>query len=238
MSTTFRRGARLFAETEWAALSLAKDEPSATTEQTIICPVTINDEIDRAARFAEKLDALVVAKGQCVLNGNRDMLLIAYWSLIFEYHHGILLLFTNQCPGAAFALVRTVIETLLRAHLALAGSDNDVKRLVDDDYSVNFKELGGQLDEPFALEGLFDNMLTDEARKALHSFTHSGALQIERRFKGNNLLPNYADDEIREIIRSTTTAVFMVTCLATKHFGFEDEWKKTNELYNGYCKPI
>ncbi len=199
--------------------------------------VTVKNEIDRAARFAEALDALLVSKRQCVLKGDRDMLLIAYWSLIFEYHHGILLLFTNQCPGAAFALVRTVVETLLRAHLALAGSDEDVKKLVDDDYWVNFKKLGGQLDEPFALEGLFSNMLTDEAREALHSFTHSGALQIQRRFKGNNLLPNYPDDEITEIIRSTTSAAFMVTCLATKHFGFEDEWKKTNELYMEYCKP-
>ena len=70
-----------------------------------------------------------------------------------------------------------------------------------------------------------------DARTVLHSYTHAGMMQLGRRFKGNDLMQNYADNEIIEVIRSTTSAAWMVTCLVTRHFEFEDEWKAANELF-------
>ena len=39
------------------------------------------------------------------------------------------------------------------------------------------------------------------------------------------------DAEITEIIRAATSALFMVTNLLTKHFGFEEDWKNVTEMY-------
>jgi len=77
---------------------------------------------------------------------------------------------------------------------------------------------------------LFESFLTS-AREALHSYTHAGILQLGRRFSGTDLVANYSEGEIHEVIRVSTSAVFIVNNLVTKHFGFEEEWKKNTDLY-------
>jgi hypothetical protein len=69
------------------------------------------------------------------------------------------------------------------------------------------------------------------ARGALHSFTHSGLSQLGRRFSGDDLEAHYADEEIAEVIRTSSTAVFMVTNLITHQFKFEQESERINELF-------
>lgn len=57
------------------------------------------------------------------------------------------------------------------------------------------------------------------------------------RFDGSDLKPRYADGEGLEVIRSTTSAAFMVTNLVTKHFHFEEEWKKCTEMFIAWGEP-
>lgn len=168
--------------------------------------------------------------------GDRNVLLIAYWALMFDYHKGILSLLQSEFCGAAFALVRPVVEAVVRAHVTLMGSEDDLARIQKDEYKVNFKEIGGEIDAAFGLEGLIEKFLNDVTRSALHSYTHSGFLQLGRRFDGNDIKPNYSDGEIIEVIRVTTSAIFMVTNLVTKHFGFEDDWKNASQMYAEWGK--
>ncbi len=198
--------------------------------------MTVQNEIDRASQLGQKLEDLVVRKGQLACTGDRETLLIAYWALIFDYHKGILALLSNGFCGSAFALVRPVVEALVRSHLVLMCSQEDLRKIQQDEYRVNFETVGAQIDAAFGLEGLLDNLLRG-SRTALHSFTHSGVSQLARRFEGNDLKPRYTDGEITEVIGSTTSAVFMVTCLVTKHFKFEDEWKAAQEVFTQYGTP-
>ena len=163
--------------------------------------------------------------------GDRNVLLIAYCSLMFDYHKGILSLLRSELCGAVFALVRPVVEANVRAHVALKGSEEDLQRIQNDAYTVNFKQIGAKIDADFCLNHLIENFLNDMTRSALHSYAHSGLLQLGRRFDGNDIKPNYTDDEIVEVIRVTTSAIFMVTNLVTKHFGFEEDWKKLEEMF-------
>lgn len=77
-----------------------------------------------------------------------------------------------------------------------------------------------------------ENFLNEVTRSALHSYTHSGLLQLGRRFDRNDVKPNYSNREIIEVIHVTTSAVFMVTSLVTKHFGFEHDWKNVSLMYD------
>ena len=74
------------------------------------------------------------------------------------------------------------------------------------------------------------------ARKALHSYTHVGMLQLGRRFSGTDLKSSYSEGELSEVIRVSTSAVFMVNNIVTKHFGFEAEWKENNRLLAEWAK--
>ncbi len=124
---------------------------------------------------------------------------------------------------------------MVRSHLVVMGSDEDVRKIQEDEYRVNFEKVGPQIDTWFGLEGLLENFLNN-ARIALHSYTHSGVSQLARRFDGHNLKPSYSDGEIVEVIRCSTSAVFMVTNLVTKHLKFENEWKAAGELFDKWGK--
>jgi hypothetical protein len=191
-------------------------------------------EIKSAKNFGQQAEDLVVAKGQCPA-GDREGLLIGYWALIFDFHKGVLLLLENNFNGAAFALVRPVVEALVRAHVVLMGTERDIAAIRADEYRTKFGTVGSEIDKAFGLDGFFQRFL-DGATKALHSYTHSGALQLGRRFNGYDLMQNYSDEEIVEVIRTTTSAIFMVTSLVTKHFNFEEEWKMSNQLFEEWGK--
>ena len=150
---------------------------------------------------------------------------------MFDYHKGILSLLQSEFFGAAFSVVRPVVEAVVRAHVALMGSEDDLARIQKDEYKVKFKEIGAKIDAAFGLEGLMEKFLNDVTRSALHSYTHSGLFQLGRRFDGDDIKPNYSDAEIFEVIRVTTSAIFMVTSLVTKHFGFEDDRKRISQMY-------
>jgi hypothetical protein len=194
--------------------------------------MTVQEEIDRSTEFGQKLQDLVVSKGSVKLGTarDRDKLLLAHWSLALDVDKSILALMRNQYYGGAFALLRSLVEAQIRAHVVLMGSDEDVTKIKEDKYQTNFKTIGAEIDTAFNLQGFFDRFLNG-ARGALHSFTHSGLSQLGRRFKGNDLEAQYDDGEIIEVIRTSSAAVFMVTNLVMKHFKFEDEGRKVEELF-------
>jgi hypothetical protein len=155
---------------------------------------------------------------------------LAYWALLFDYGKGILSLLQAEFFGSAFALVRPVMEAVVRAHLVICGSEEELAALQADDYRVNLKEIGPRLDTAFGLKGLMENFLNEETRSVLHSYTHSGVHQLGRRFDGTDIKQTYGDDAIIEVINVTSSAIFMISNLVTKHFGFEDDWKKVGLL--------
>jgi hypothetical protein len=191
--------------------------------------MTIEAELESARNFGAELEALVVSQGQCP-DEDRNILLMGYWALIFDYHKGILSLIPSGFHGSAFALVRPVVEVLVRAHVAIKGSDDDVRAIQQDTYRVNFGTIGPWIDREFGLDGFFSNFL-DNARDALHSYTHAGVFQLARRFDGLDIKPSYDEDEITEVIRSSTSAAWMVTNLVTKHLHFDEEAKKAEDFF-------
>jgi hypothetical protein len=194
--------------------------------------MTVQSEIDRATEFGQQLENLIVCRGSVTLGhaGDREKLLLAYWSLSFDYQKSIIALMVHQFYGGAFALLRPLIEAEVRAFVVLMGSDDEISLIKNDKYMVNFKTIGASIDAAFDLKGYFDGMLNG-AKGALHSFTHSGLSQLGRRFNGDDLEAHYVDEEIIEVIRTSCTAAFLVTNLVVKHFKFVDEGMKAEKLF-------
>lgn len=189
----------------------------------------LQKELDAARQLGAQLEEIVVSKKYT--DRERDTLLLGYWDLVSDFHKGLHALVQREFFAPAFALVRPVIEGLVRAHVTLMAGDEDIKRLRNDEYKVNFKEIGPRIDQAFGLGNLMKNLLNERTRNALHSYTHAGLMQLGRRFESGYIKPNYSDDEVVEIIRVTTSALAMLTILVTKHFGFEGDWNKVSDLY-------
>jgi len=80
--------------------------------------VTVDNEIDRAARFGQALEDLVynqAKEGRLVFRTENDDLLVSYWSMIFDYCKGIGCLLHHKFHSPAFALQRPLVEALVRA---------------------------------------------------------------------------------------------------------------------------
>src|SRR6516165_6410831 len=164
----------------------------------------VQTELDRARKFGEQVEQIVISNHYT--DGERDTVLLAYWELVSEFHRGIHTLIQNEFYGSAFALVRPVVESVVRAYIAIMGSEEDVKRLREDTYKLNFKEIGPKIDAAFGLDHFMESFLNEKTRSALHSYTHAGLQQLGRRFRGGQVRPNYSDEELVEVIHSTTSA--------------------------------
>jgi hypothetical protein len=187
------------------------------------------DILVKANAFGDHVQDLVVRRGECAQD-ERNTLLMAYWSLAFEFHRGIICLLSHKFPGAAFSLARPLLEATVRAHVVLMGSLDDLEKLRNDQYRTNFASIGPEIDKAFGLGNVFEKLLGG-ARVALHGYTHVGLHQLGRRFSGDDLVLNYSEAEIYELFRVSTSAIFTVNALVTKRLGFEEEWKKNTDLY-------
>src|ERR1019366_5540782 len=129
----------------------------------------------------------------------------------------VLCLLSNKVFGSAFALVRPLIEATGRAYVVIMGSEEDVRKLRNDEYRMNFGTVGKQIDAFFGTGDWFESFL-NRAKNAFHSYTHAGLSQLGRRFSGNDVRPSYSEEELIEVIETSTIAAFLVTKLITKHF--------------------
>ncbi len=195
----------------------------------------VEEAIKRANEVGDRMQDLIVARKEFT-SSDRNTLLMGYWSTVFEFHRAILCLIHHKFYGAAVALVRPILEAVIRAHVTIMGSDEDVQKLRNDEYRTNLATIGKEIDTAFRLEGLLENLL-NQGRTALHSYTHAGTMQLGRRFKGTDLTPNYSEGSLIEVIQVSTSSAFMVNNLVTKYLGFEEEWKQNSSLYEQWGKP-
>jgi hypothetical protein len=191
--------------------------------------MNVQDELDRVSRFGEQLGEFFELK-EFQLSSDRDVLLIGHWSLLLDYHTGVVTLLRNQLYGAAFALVRPIVEAWVRIHVVKMGSEETVLEIRNDTYKVRFDRVGEEIDKAFGLE-FFAKALKKSVRDALHSYTHSGSFQIARRFDEKS---RYTDGAILNAIEASTTAFFMATILVAEHFGLKEEYLAASEMFRGY----
>lgn len=207
-----------------------KTEPAVKVAES----ADVKKELADAQKLAEALESLVVKRGQCP-DDDRNILLMAYWALLFDFHRSVVNLIPKPLCGGAFALVRPCMEAVARAHVAVKGTATDIKALQDDTYRTNFFTIGPWIDSTFGAGDLFTKMF-DRARTALHSYTHAGIAQLARRYDDHNLRPSYRDGEIIEVIRVCTSAVWMVTNLVTKYLGWKEEADQAGKLFGEWGK--
>jgi hypothetical protein len=200
---------------------------------SIPLPPSIKERLAVSTAVGAELENLVVKRAPFKVDTkdvDRTQLIVGYWALVFDYQKGILALIGAQFYGGAFALLRPMIEATLWTHVAISCRPGVVQSLLKDKYSMNYKEIGPHLDAKFGLSGFFERLLK-RAEKTLHSFTHSGAAQINRRFAKSDVTPDYRAVKLAEAISGATAMVFMVTALTTRHFKLDEEWHAANEIF-------
>jgi hypothetical protein len=194
--------------------------------------------VAQASKLSEIVQLLVSNDRQHVTKTHRDTLALAYWTILFEYHHGILTLVRNGNPTSAFALLRVFEEAFLKLFLVVCGTDNQVQAIWEGTYNTDFAAVGAQIDEKLGKEPLFGPKLKGQV-KTLHGFTHSGFEQLVRHLTilpddTSDVAPNYSEEDMRHLVVETMPIVFLAGAFLTEFLNYTDENKKVIDLFNDY----
>ena len=167
----------------------------------------------------------------------RTLLALEYLDITLEHHQAILTLIKHEIYGSAFALLRPLFATLFRALWVVGcASETQVEKIASKD---NFRfpkmePLVEQVDEAFKMEGFFGE-LKDRAWTAMNSYTHSGLLQLNRRFSGTKVEPSYREGEILEAIGACTTTIIMLGKMYALVVGRNEEAQVLEDLVLAYA---
>jgi hypothetical protein len=159
-------------------------------------------------------------------------LLGAYTAVALEHHESIHVLIDRKLYGSAFALVRPLFDTFYRAHWVCGCATNEqVHELYNND-SFQFPRVSDMvqsIDERYASDTFFSS-IKDSSWSAMCSYTHTGLLQLSRRFKGNTIEPNYSEGEIVEVLNSSNVVILFLARLFFIATNQIPEVKETEKL--------
>jgi len=130
-----------------------------------------------------------------------------------EHQKAIILLIAQKYYGSAFSLVRVLFETYVRSlWLNYCANNQEIVKFKKNKLDKKFYELINDVEKIDGYKGGTLTKAKNAGWKIMNSFTHSGYIQIERRFGPSSIEPNYEATEIDEII-DFTNATGLLCCL-------------------------
>jgi hypothetical protein len=160
---------------------------------------------------------------------------IGFISILVEHQEAFLLLVMREMFGSAFALGRPIVEGMYRAlWLNVPATDAEVKRFNEkDEIELTLMQIAEAIDPAHNTDTFFQDF-KKQAWKALNSYTHTGMLQIGRRFSGHEVVNSYTEAEIFEMTTTATTCVLVVISRFLAKQGHPDDAKAIDALLETY----
>jgi hypothetical protein len=174
----------------------------------------------------------------------RTVLVIGTVDQALEHHEAIWLLRERNLNGSALAMVRLVWDAMLRAlWLSACANDEQVEQASRDELMFPMGDVRddikriyfGAPEDPEKVARL-DKMFNElkELWKILCSYTHSGALQVTRRFIFDEVKPSYTEHEIAQALSAATEALLFSSVLLFKSLKLEEETDDTITMRERY----
>jgi hypothetical protein len=172
---------------------------------------TVENIISQGSSIRAKIQGMLGRYGY--QSGCKNLLLVGYIDIIVEHHESVFLLVENKLCGSAFALLRSIFDSLYRAlWVNTCASSEQIEDLSENDKFEFPRTMLSDIDESYAT-GRFFSCLKKHSWSSMCSYTHSGLLQISRRFTGNDILPNYSETETEEVLNHANIALLLATRL-------------------------
>jgi hypothetical protein len=154
----------------------------------------------------------------------------AFIDQAFEHHAAIVLLIRSALFGSAFALLRSLVEIVNRGvWIAACATEAEIERFREKDkIDLSFDDMARAIDAACGIDYFHD--LKKKTWAALNSYTHTGILQLGRRFTGDKLSPSYKDEEKIEVIRTGTTMLLLIVRPFLARHGHKNEAVQIDEI--------
>jgi len=143
----------------------------------------------------------------------RNKMFHALCDLVTDHFGAIILLVkTSQHDGSAFALLRPLMETCIRAFWVLyIAEEAELISIANSDQGFPGFDTARLALENFFQEGKLKLFRIDKAVvRTLHGFTHSGLEQIVNRYDSNHgILPTYRENDVLELLNQAARFAIM-----------------------------
>jgi hypothetical protein len=195
--------------------------------------------VAHASKLSERVQLLVSNDRQHVIKTHRDTLALAYWTILFEHHNGILTLIRSGNPTSAFSLLRVFEEAFLKLFLVMFGTENQCRSIADGTYTTDFAAVGKQIDQKMGTEPMIGPRLKAHIN-TLHGLTHSGLEQVMKHLSIQadrfDVAPNYSDQQIRGLVQETMPVIFIAGGFMTEFLNLADENKTVLQMFDEHVK--
>jgi hypothetical protein len=172
----------------------------------------MGDALEAELKLAQEVvdDVKRILSGHKFSDEEWSTTVIGFIAQGIEHHAAILLLLRSGLIGSGFALVRSVVEILVRGvWMTACATDAQVKKFREQDkLDLSFGEMSDAIDKACGI-GFFHDFKT-RSWDTLNSYTHTGILQLGRRFSGDRLEPSYTDGEQIEVLRASTISIVLL----------------------------
>ena len=195
----------------------------------------VETEIAKAHDFRGRVAAITAGEYS---GDTRTTLLIGFADQIFEHHEAILLLIESRLNGSAFALVRSLFEAFFRVLWAVScAGDPDVEKIATKERFEfpGTEKMVNDIDQKLEMNGFFLEFKKN-AWTAMNSYTHTGLLQLSRRFSGTRVEPRYSETESIEVIHVITTAIVLLGRFIAVQTGRTAEAEQAEQLMDEYAE--
>ena len=165
----------------------------------------------------------------------RTTIVIAFISILIEHEEAVLLLIVRDMVGSAFALGRPIVEGMYRGlWLNACATDEELTRFIDkDEIRLSLGQMADAIDPVYNAGDLFRG-LKKGAWDGLNSFTHTGMLQLGRRFTEHEVKNSYTEGQIYEMTTIATTCVLILISRFLAKQNHPDEAKAIDALVETY----
>jgi hypothetical protein len=194
--------------------------------------------INEAKQYSLRAHGAVwnLLEGRVRPSRDQSILSLAYLSLVLEHQKAIVSLVDLNLRGSAFALLRPQVETAFRGlWVGRIATDQQIADIDENDAVPfpEFREMAKKVDEAYHANGILESITG--VWKSLNGLTHSGRIQLERRFNDEGtIVPSYADDETESLLLSSAATSTAMAIYAFHLCGFSEElnalsmWKRNN----------
>jgi hypothetical protein len=177
----------------------------------------------------------------------KNLLLVAYVDIALEHHKAIWVLNKSGLNGSAFAMVRLIFDTMLRAYwINKVATEQQIQQASSDELKFpSMKQMRQDIKEHYGDTSNADEMelldkffrIIKEVWKASSSYTHSGALQLGRRFTDYQIKPNYGEADIAQALNLATVALLLQHHMFFVSMGCSEEVKEVETLLSSTTHP-
>lgn len=139
------------------------------------------------------------------------------FTVALDHAQGIKFCLSNSAYPSAFALLRVLFETYIRAMwLEKCASSKQLENYINKDklvsknnHKISFGEMVLEVEATHELPVYFSE-IKNNIWSDLNSITHSGKIQLHRNFNGSSIQHCYENDHINEAIEFST----MIACMS------------------------